>query len=64
MTPEEKISELKKLLIFSEAMNLHWFRQAHEGETRDWEELSGEEQEAKLWYAEFLLEHGHKELFT
>lgn len=57
------IVELRRLLISSEAMNLHWFRQAHEGETRAWEEMPAEEQEARLWYAEYLLEYEHKELF-
>lgn len=57
------IVELRKLLIHSEAMNLHWFRQAHEGETRSWEGMPAEEQEAKLWYAEYLLGRKHPELF-
>jgi hypothetical protein len=57
------IVELRKLLIRAQAMNLHWYRQAHEGETRSWEEMPAEEQEGGLWYAEFLLGREHKELF-
>jgi hypothetical protein len=63
MDCQAKIIELRRLLISSKAMNLHWFRQVHEGETRSWEEMPAEEREAKLWYAEYLLNREHKELF-
>lgn len=59
MTPEEKVKALRRLLIASEAQCLHWFRMLREGEVRDWEELPAEEQEARLWYAEYLLDKQH-----
>ncbi len=64
MTPEEQIAELKRLLIESEAHCLHLFKRLDEGETLAWEELPAEEQEARIWYSEFLLKKQHPELFA
>jgi hypothetical protein len=64
MTPEEQIKELRALLAASEALCLHRFKQLHEDETRSWDDLVAEEQEALIWYAEHLLEKQHPELFA
>lgn len=64
MTPEEQIEHLKQLLIASEAQNLHYFKRIHEGETQSWGDLPLEEQEARIWYAEYILKRQHPELFA
>ena len=58
------IESLRALLIESEALCRHRWIQLDEGERRAWEELSSEEQEARLWYSERLLKMEHPELFA
>ncbi len=59
----KQIATLKAALITEKAMSLHWYQTAKEGETRDWEEYSGEEQESRLWYAEHRLAREMPEIF-
>jgi hypothetical protein len=61
---EKQLATLKAALIESDALSLHWYRMAREGETREWEEMPEEEREAKTWYAEYLLAVKHPEIFT
>jgi hypothetical protein len=60
---DKQITILKAALISEKAMSLHWYRTAKEGEKRDWEEYSGEEQESRLWYAEYSLAHVMPDIF-
>ncbi|MCK9568697.1 hypothetical protein M0R72_07140 [Candidatus Pacearchaeota archaeon] len=59
----DQIATLKAALITEKAMSLHWYQTAKEGETRDWEEYSGEEQESRLWYAEHRLARELPDIF-
>ena len=64
MTPTEQIEHLKQLLIESEALCLHRFKLLTEPGTPGWDDLPAEEQEARLWYAEYILKRHHPELFA
>lgn len=63
MDQSKIIEALKKRLIYNEAVSLHRWRMQNEGERRVWEEMPAEEQEAKLWYAEYLLKKEMPEVF-
>ena len=64
MTPEEQVIALRKLLIESEAHSLHYFKRMEEPGTPAWDEIPAEEQEARLWYAEYILKRQNPELFA
>ena len=64
MKPEEQIEHLKQLLITSEALSLHLFKQLTEPGTPGWDDLPAGEQEARVWYAEYILKRQHPELFA
>ncbi|MHB8117877.1 MAG: hypothetical protein ACYDHX_03995 [Methanothrix sp.] len=64
MLPEEKIKELKRLLFFEKALGLLYFQRLYEKENRTWEELSNEEREFRLEYAEHILKLENEEVFA
>lgn len=58
-----QIATLKEAFITEKAMSLHWYEQAHEGRTNDWEEYSSTDKESRLWYAEHRLARELPEIF-
>jgi hypothetical protein len=64
ISPEEKIKALKAALIEARALQLLYFRRWEGTETREWEDLSGEERESQLWYQEYLLKKEMPEVFS
>jgi hypothetical protein len=63
LTPDAKIAALKARLAKAEAESLHLRRMLHAGETRSWDDLPAEEQDARIWYAEYLLSKEMPEVF-
>jgi hypothetical protein len=63
MTPEEQIKALKDALKEARALQLYFFRRWQGEEVRSWEELSGEEREAQIWYQVYLLKKEMPEVF-
>lgn len=58
----DQIKELRKLLFQEAAMNLLNFQRHDEGETRSWDELPADEQNARIEVAERFLKCEHREL--
>jgi len=58
----ERIQKLEAALIKEHAISLLNFQRADDGEKRSWDELSAEEQDARIDYARMCLEYEHKEL--
>ncbi len=57
-----QIKDLRALLFKEAAINLPNFQRHDEGETRSWDDLSEEEQTARIEVAERFLKCEHKEL--
>jgi hypothetical protein len=64
MTPEERIKGLKKLLFREAAMHIFEWQRTNEGETRSWDDLSYEEQDARMEIAETFLKSEKPEVFA
>jgi hypothetical protein len=64
MTPEEKIEELRNLLFRESAMNLLNFQRHADGETRSWDDLTEEEQKARMEFAETYLKIENPRVFA
>ena len=58
----DQIRELRKLLFQEAAINLLNFQRHDEGETRSWDDLSADEQKARMEVAERFLKCEHEEL--
>jgi|GEM_PF-5098705 len=64
MTPKEQIIRLKRLLYREAAMNLLNFQRAEGEERRSWDDLSPEEQDARMDFAEHNLMMEDPEVFA
>lgn len=64
MDDRDKIAALKRLLFREAAMRLHNYQKYAEGEARDWEEISEEEQNVRMDLAERFLTIESPEVFA